>query len=225
MANPNRDAVSVVFDDVLSAKRQSEIAEIVERLARFNPTTVALEERDQTVLDERYRAFRDGVLELDRSEREQLGFRVAATLNHARIFAVDADAPTLVQEGELEDEPALRDVLADVRADVARHQAMLNEGSILDLLRALNTDEATADALRPYVDGFLRIEGRSGYLGADATAAWYHRNLRIFSNLVQLSLPDDRVLCIIGSGHVPILRHLATASAQFIVTDATRYLT
>ena len=43
------------------------------------------------------------------------------------------------------------------------------------------------------------------YPGPDHVTAWYNRNLRIFANLQRLAAaPDERILLVIGAGHVRI---------------------
>lgn len=42
--------------------------------------------------------------------------------------------------------------------------------------------------------------------GAEVVAAWYERNLKIYSNIARLvEGPQERVLVIFGSGHLPQL--------------------
>jgi hypothetical protein len=38
-------------------------------------------------------------------------------------------------------------------------------------------------------------------------------------------LPDERILLIIGSGHVPILRHCVLASPEYALAEVHEYLT
>ena len=47
------------------------------------------------------------------------------------------------------------------------------------------------------------------------TGGWYNRNLRIFANIHRIAEPGDRILVIIGAGHVPIIRHAFRASPEF----------
>jgi hypothetical protein len=55
--------------------------------------------------------------------------------------------------------------------------------------------------------------------------AWYNRNLRIFRNLQRITDgPDERLLLLIGGGHVPILRHCAQASPEYELVEVTEYL-
>ena len=56
-------------------------------------------------------------------------------------------------------------------------------------------------------DGFARIESWN-WAGADLLAEWFHRNIRIYSNVMGLiDSPNERVLVIYGAGHLGWLRN------------------
>lgn len=65
-----------------------------------------------------------------------------------------------------------------------------------------------------YLVGAFKAGDGTEYPGADHLSAWwYNRNLRIFANLLQLARePEDRVLFIVGAGHVPIIHHAAQSA-------------
>lgn len=67
-----------------------------------------------------------------------------------------------------------------------------------------------------YVSGEIAIHNERVYPRADHVSGWwYDRNLRIFANVVSLvEAPSERILLVIGVGHVPILRHAALASPE-----------
>jgi Family of unknown function (DUF5694) len=90
-ANPGRDIVNHQVEDVLSAKRQTEMEAVVEQLAAFKPTHVAVEwpADRQDALDARYQAYRDGKYMLSRNEIDQIGLRLAATLKLPHVSAID----------------------------------------------------------------------------------------------------------------------------------------
>ena len=55
----------------------------------------------------------------------------------------------------------------------------------------------------------------SNYTGADWRTGWYNRNLRIFSNLLRLRRSSsDRILVIIGAGHVLLLLQMAQTAPE-----------
>lgn len=60
--------------------------------------------------------------------------------------------------------------------------------------------------------GFYYREARFGepwdWAGADLVSAWFRRNMRIYSNVLQIiDSPNERVLVIFGTGHLGWLRH------------------
>ncbi|HEX8392401.1 MAG TPA: DUF5694 domain-containing protein, partial [Longimicrobium sp.] len=90
-ANPGLDYNNPQVDDVLSPRRQAEVQAILDALAEFRPTRIALEaepSRD-SVWNDRYRRYRAGSLTLGRDERDQIGLRLAARLGHDRVYTVD----------------------------------------------------------------------------------------------------------------------------------------
>lgn len=99
LANNNRDVVKTSIEDVLTPARQREVEALVEHLARFRPTRVAVEwdAADQAGLDRRYADYRAGRLRLTANERDQIALRLAAKLNLRGVDAVDwsGDAPAI----------------------------------------------------------------------------------------------------------------------------------
>ena len=89
--NPGRDVVNVRVADVRTPERQREIEAIVERLAAFRPTHVAVEWAvdKQERLDRRYAEFRAGRYQLSANETDQIGIRLAARLGLDKVHAVD----------------------------------------------------------------------------------------------------------------------------------------
>src|SRR6478736_4388739 len=90
MSNPRLDAVNVTADDVLAPKRQHEIEQLAAKLATFRPTKVAVEipyGRD-SVSNSLYQRYLAGTHALDRTEMQQLGFRIAKAAGLPRIHGV-----------------------------------------------------------------------------------------------------------------------------------------
>lgn len=83
--------VKVDVPDVLTPQRQREIEGVVDSLAAFCPTRVAVEwaADEQAKLDQRYADYRAGRLKSGAGETDQLGLRLAARLNLPRVHAVD----------------------------------------------------------------------------------------------------------------------------------------
>jgi hypothetical protein len=231
--NPGLDLANVTVDDVLAPRRQAEIAGIVDRLAAFRPTRVAVEMKSarQPELDERYRAFRAGSYALGRSETDQIGLRLAARLGHDRVYAVDWNEMPPGTEADYDFvtyAPAhgKQSQLDALMAGAQAQAAALAPGStpLLDWLRGLNEPAALAASHRRYFE-IARIGDASVNPGAAWVGSWYGRNLRIFANLVALAeRPDDRVLVVYGQGHAFLLREFAAQSGAFVVADPVAVL-
>ncbi len=228
-ANPGLDVVKTDVADILSAEKQAEIRDVVEAIARFGPTKVAVEQLPAAAprLDTLYQAYRGGRHALQRDETEQLGFRLAGIFDHDRVFPVDhrGEFPFgVVMQYAQEHDPAF---IALVQREIARITAEANrqqkEYTIGRILRLANDPEKLARDHGMYMR-FARVGAGDNYVGADLVAKWYDRNIRIFSNLQRIAEPGDRIVLLIGSGHAPILRELITYDPQMMLVEAVEFL-
>lgn len=220
--------------DILSEQRQREVADIVERLAAYRPTKIAAERTpaQQQELDETYDAYLRGALPLTGSEVHQIGFRLAQRLGHPHVYGVNAWDHHYEPQMDLDAYAAehgqshlLSTWWPRFEQLYAHGDRMKIEQSLRETLLAMNTE---ANILRGHgaylVDAFKLGEG-DAYPGADWRTGWYNRNLRIFANLQRITQADgDRLLLIIGAGHLPILRHCAQASPEYELVEVERYL-
>ena len=99
------------------------------------------------------------------------------------------------------------------------------ERPLAEILLDMNTE---ASALRGHglyrVDEF-RVGGRGEYPGADRVTGWFNRNLRIFANVQRIAeQPDERILLVVGAGHLAILRHCVQASPEYDLVEVAEYL-
>ena len=235
MNNPGHDVHNTRVDDVLSTKRQREIADVARLIARFRPTKVMVEAdvSSQAKLDESFAASCTGDRALTRNETEQLGFRIACEQKLPGVIAVDWN-----DLGPIKDEASV-----DYPAAIERHGQQAQRAQDLAIGKALNDeDQRTLDKgtigdmlLRLNSDEWLRANARSYFrvglygtaedpAGANWDMLWYGRNLTIFNNIVRRSQPGDRVLVIYGAGHGNWLRQLATDSGKYRVQDTQRWL-
>jgi hypothetical protein len=213
MANPGRDIFNMQADDVLAPRRQAEIAQVVETLARFRPTKIAIE-RDPW--DKRsaqdYADYLAGRHELTRNEIEQIGFRLARKLGHPAVYPVDADGEFPFQRvvnyakasGRSQELDALQ---AEVGAMVKAQGEYLAAHTVLETLLYMNAEAKVAQDVGFYYRE-LHLGEPGDWAGADLVADWFRRNARIYSNVTRLAdSPNERVLAIFGSGHLGWLRH------------------
>lgn len=212
MANPGRDIFNTQADDVLAPKRQAEMAQLIATLAKFRPTKIAVEsDVSDDRVPKRYAEYLAGKHELSRNEIEQIGFRLAKELGHPTIHPVDSDGefpyPHVVHyakaTGRSKEFEALN---AEVGEMVRKTNAYLGTHTILETLLYMNTDEKVAEDV-----GFYFRQAEFGepwdWAGADLVSAWFKRNMRIYSNVMPLAAPGERVLVIYGAGHLGWLQH------------------
>ena len=224
---------NVFQDSPLSAGRQAQIADVVLRLARFRPTKVLIEaSMGDPVFAQRYQAFLSGQFTLPANEVYQFGFRLAARARNGTIYPIDTFGPTLTDDRT----PNGARIMAflkshfqsasDPRFDafIARQNALERNGTYLDLLRYLNTDEAIrANAsLYSVLDGMGR---EADSAGAAYVSEWYARNCYIFSNVLSVIRPNDRVVVMIGQGHEYLLREFVRLHPNLLPVDPLDYLT
>ena len=212
MANPGRDIFNTQADDVLTTKRQAEIAQLIEVLKKFRPTKIAIESNPGGPRPGQYSEYLAGKHTLSRNEIEQLGFRLAKELGHKNIYPVDADGDFPYPRVEkfakatgrsLELEAINRDFAARVKAQ----NEYLASHTILETLLYMNADDRIAQELALYFRTG-RLNENGDWAGADLLADWFRRNLRIFGNIVQITdSPNDRVLVIYGAGHLGWLQY------------------
>lgn len=238
MANPGLDAVNVEADDVLAPRRQTELAALAENLAHFKPTKIAVEwpYDERKNLNERYRRYLAGELQLGRNEVHQIGFRLAKMLGHAEVYPIDypmmmsglrydeldfdarkpaAPAPQTAAPAPAKPRELTEDELRLRRLTISENLLRANDPKLFEPGHAAYFVNFLPDQEDPVVL----------YSGADRMANWYKRNFRMFSNLVRITdFEKDRVLLVVGSGHLHILRDLADHAPYFCLQDPAPYL-
>jgi hypothetical protein len=227
--------------DVLSSERQREIEEVVEQLAAFRPTVVAVEAlpSEQARLDSAYASYQSGDHRLGTNEIYQLGFRLAKRAHLQRVTAADAESRSYMTEAEamarvkslgLNIDSVMRAIQSDpwslrYQRLYAYDDSIKTVRPLAEHLRYINSAERLRLAHGAYVVGSFKLGPNADYLGVDDATQWYNRNLRIFSNLQSMSSgPSDRIVVIIGAGHVPILRFLAQSSPEFRLREPAEFL-
>ena len=235
MGNPGRDVHNTKADDVLRPQRQREIADVARLIARYRPTKVMVEAdaSGQAALHAKFAESCHGKRPLERNEIEQLGFRIACHQKLGTVHAVDWN-----QLGPIKDEDSI-----DYRAAVERHgqqaqyqahmalgraeadkeQRLLDQGSVGDMLRYLNSEAYLEQNARAYFRIGL-LGTAEDPIGANWVQLWFGRNLAIFNNIVRHTERGDRVLVIYGAGHGNLQRQLARDSGLYRVQSAATWL-
>jgi len=227
MSNPGKDLHNVDADDMLSPKRQAEIAAVTDALAQFHPTMVAAEWPADAAA-QRYDQYLKGTLAPSRNEVVQLGFRLAKTAGLSTVYGIDVDGEfpydAVDAYAKAHGESALLEAAnAQVEQFVKNQDALLKTGDVARVLRFLN-DPVQLENGNGFYRMLLRIGGGTNQPGAELLTAWYKRNFLICANLVQQAKPGDRVVVFYGSGHSFLLRQCISEMPGYRLAEPNDYL-
>lgn len=249
MDNPGLDEVNVDADDVLASHRQAELRELVTRIAEWTPDLITVErpyDRND-VLNDRYREYWSGERAYDREEtfpalhpgRDEpatecrsevvlVAFRLADRLNHERVAAIDEHPPepeTDPFEDRGIDSGRKTDVELTGSEDRQRESdERLSSSTIPEYFGWINRTEENRYNHDTMFDKGVRATGE-GFGSPTVLTYWYDRNIRMIHHLWRVMSPDDgKLLLLVGSGHVRVLRHLLTEAPMFCPVSPLPYL-
>ena len=212
-------------EEIQSPRRQAEIRTLVDGLVEMEPTEVALEADigRQEALQAAYRAHVEEGRELTADERQQIGFRLARKLGHDSVYAVDYPLHRIGNDsiGAFYDRhPELRERYAWVLESVEEWRTEFDrrreEQTIGAFLRWMNGESALARESNNIMYGHVMAGEGSNYGGPRMLEKWYRRNIRTVHHVSRLAdRDDDRILLVIGAGHVRVLRDLLELAPQY----------
>jgi len=229
-ANPGRDVVKTAQIDVMTDDAQAYLEELSRRISEFNPTVVLLEfdPGRNAEMQDRYRQYVDGTFELPSNEVYQLGFRIAALSDADTIHGFDESnvqwqAEPLfeyLESHDTETNARLSALIEQATRDDTEAHASLSLQALL-----MRANDPERDALNRYFYIFTNPVGDAGnFVGADATASWWHRNFRMYAQVQRYAQPGERVLVIGGQGHIAILRELLADDRGRKAVDIREFL-
>ena len=233
MANPGLDAVNVDADDVLLPRRQAEIQDLVNHLASFRPTKIAVEAPYRsTAVPDQYRQYVAGTYALTRNETEQIGFRLAKQLGLPGVTPIDFPmfmSGLVYNELDLTPAPDTAKKPAPAAPTPPRElsstEKLLRASTVSAYLLLLNSDSSMKADHAGYLESIRKRSAPAIYERTDLLTNWYKRNLRMFTNLNrEVEHGRDRVLVLVGSGHLTILRQLASGASYYCLVEPSVYL-
>ena len=229
-SNPGRDVVKTDQIDVMTDENQAYLEALSDKLSKYNPTVVLLEfspEREPE-MQERFRQYVDGRYQLSSNEVYQLGFRIAARSEADTIHGFDEtnihwQAQPLFEYLESNDanpNARLSALIEELTlADQKAHASL----SLQELL--VRSNDADRDARNRAIYLLTNHVGENdNFVGADATASWWHRNFRMYALVQRYAQPGERVLVMGGQGHIAILRQLLSDDREREAIDVRPYL-
>lgn len=207
------------FKPTDSPERQKQIIELVDRLARFRPTRIAIEfePRRAEQISERYRKFLATAQPDNTGETAQLSFRLARKLGLRELCLVDYknnysyDAVEAYRKragGPRGFRPSRPSRFTASRSTASRFtDRWLDENfDVSEMLAVYNSDPYLRRA-HAFELAHLDLWQEGDEPGPELATKWYDRNLRIYARIRRCVRDNrDRVLVVIGAGHAPLLR-------------------
>lgn len=224
---PNLDAIKTSKKDqfdVLSEKKQREITELINYIKRFQPTKIAIEAWDSFKATDKLRKYKNGHYKNEKSERYQLGMRLATELDLDTLYSIDTDpmiadlakmdsiyVAKLTENYDFQSNDPFNQMSMEYFEAINKLPAKMN---LLDYFKKLNSREHHQYVLGSYLTGDFKL---GEHRGADVLSVWwYNRNLRLFRKIQEIHTGNnDRILVIFGVDHAAILRHLIESSPEF----------
>lgn len=225
-AGSDADAVDSQVGDITSAKQQAEVQRVVDALVDFQPNKIAVEEArsDAARLDSLFDAYRAGRHDLAPGEDQQLGFRLAARLDHERVYPIDwrnAWPFEPVMAHAREHQPSFVAYFESWRQwFTTQLDSLKQHATVGEILRWFNQPSTLTRIHAPNIR-MLSVGADSAFVGLKPTAKLYRR---IFANLTRVAEPGDRVLVIYGASHANFFRDFVTHHPHMTVVDPLDYL-
>lgn len=221
--------------NIKSPERQAEVEALVQLLAEFKPTKVAIESKAerQAFHDSLYHAYRQQQYMLGENEIYQVCYRLAAAMGHEKLYTIDAPARGFDEEINLDSfAQAHQQHYADTVYGKLLFELYAKDDSLASVhplrttLAYQNNPDRLMLGLGHYLIGDFKASADGLYPGPDGSTYWWNRNLRIFANILKLAATssEERVFVLIGAGHLQILRLLALACPEIEFVDVFELL-
>lgn len=226
------------FPDLFSEKRQQELDEMVNKLAKVNPAKIFIEASKsyQQTSDSNYNLYSKEQLKDSsdlRNEIAQIGYRLAkkATLNPPLCVdykqEIRYDLINQFEKGIGADSTLQYPKFFDIAypfIDTTK-RISLKKMDLSTYYKGLNDEYHRKQNEFDYLHYALNYGYKEDYSGAEFTASWYSRNLKIFTNILrELEPKDDCIVIIFGSGHTAILRQFFENHPSFEIIDLEKVL-
>lgn len=199
-------------DEELINSKENEVKELVDYLAEFKPTKVALE-WEKIKVDELNKEYENTKDNYSIDEVQQVGFRLAQKLQHEKVYAVNWSGHLTQDDmmnlnNEIQDSyPALMNIVSNISENSPQ---ISSEIELITSFRKLNNEGTIKEFEKMYLSFVDVKNGKGKMIGFNFLNKWMERELMIFQNVIEVSSKssEDRILLVIGSDHLWMLRNL-----------------
>jgi uncharacterized protein YfkK (UPF0435 family) len=226
------DANTTEFDQH-DKENQLKVHDIVKKIALFKPTVIiveALPEYDEK-LQAQYKAYIENpnMFFKSPSEVELLAFELGRLSKTERIYGIDhkmnynyliaKEIENSIDSGFVNNfytNPLQFYPEVDIDEDAL---------NLLDKLKLTNNQQYLDFLMTINADIMTHVGTEKGFEGADESAKYYQRNLRMYSNLNRIKLnKDDRVFILLGASHTAFFRDFISRSPKYEMVNTFDYL-
>ena len=203
-------------------------------MSKFKPTVIVSERETAApeYIDPFFAKFSPKMLRENSNERVQIAYRIADAAHVERVYGLDEQSA----EGEPDYFPfetlsahaletnqgdAFKQFISYFRKRAEAEMKKTEGSTIAERLLAVNTGFISSPQFYYELSQFDVGEKQPG---AELQAYWFMRNAKIFSKLIDVTKPGDRVIIVYGAGHKFWLEHLTDNTPGFIRVDPALYL-
>ncbi|MFQ3238885.1 MAG: hypothetical protein ACI9NI_001177 [Olleya marilimosa] len=235
------DANSTEFDET-SPEAQKQIKQIAQMLAAFKPTIICVENLPSLndTLNKDYQKYLKNPDQLDTNygETSMIGFEVGRLNAVSKLYGIDNHMGYNYSVGDFfESSPDYTNAI-DPKTylqltnqpfkdypEMAKRDQNYEKLSLLEKLKLINEPIQLDQSIVANADKLLYVGTEDNFEGADNAAKFYHRNMKIYSNLNRIPMTkQDRVFIIMGSAHTAFLREFINRSPKFEMVNTLEYL-
>jgi hypothetical protein len=235
------DANKTEFDEH-SEEVHKEIREVSKMLAEFKPTIICIENlpKFNDEINKAYQGFLENpsILNTNYGESSMIGFDIGRLSNVKKIYGIDNHMGYNYGVGDfIENSPGLENSIDSKTylqltnepfkdyPEIAKREANYDKLSLLEKLKLSNEPLNLDYSINTNADKLLYVGIDDGFEGADNAAIFYHRNMKIYSNLNRIPMTKkDRVFIIMGTAHTAFLREFMRRSPKFEMVNTLEYL-
>ncbi len=223
------DKNSTKFDDLFSEKRQSELNSLSQKLKDFGVNKIFIEDevKNQNQIERDFDLYKTKKMTDEKSLKDeivQIAFRTSV-LNNAKIVAVDfkQELPyDKINEYEKKHEKDVNPYLFfDAEYPFKEKRKKLAETPMMEYYIQLNNLYSRQATMFDYLHYALAYGKENDFTGENFTAAYYDRNLKIFTNILRnIDLKTDKTIVVLfGSGHTAFLRQFFENHPYFEIVE------
>ncbi|GAB4025650.1 DUF5694 domain-containing protein [Spirosoma gilvum] len=231
---PTGDKGKIAFDDLFSVKRQQELQQLTNQLARLKPDKIFVENEPdrQAHWDSLYAQYQSGKLDTNSVSNEifQVAMRTARKAGLPRVICVDHQQPLPYDKLQAfdartsKDSVALRKMAAykllSLSYPYPKKTKKLANSTLIDYLLYVNSPEAGAGDRADFFVYAPSSGYDNDYTGVEFITSWYDRNAKIFTNILRQAEPTDQFhIVLFGSTHMLSLRHYFQMHPYFDLID------